>query len=138
MRKLIIASHGRLSEGFVSSLNLIVGKQNDIECICAYETDNNIEFEIKKVIEQNNNNDLIIITDLLGGSVNNYLLNYSRRNNVYLIAGANLALILEIVCNYQNCQKIDEMIKNAVEQAKKTIVYCDDNFINNLGDLSDF
>ena len=32
----------------------------------------------------------------------------------------------------------NEMIKNAVEQAKKTIVYCDDNYISNLGDLSDF
>lgn len=137
MIKVILASHGYYSKGMLSSLEIIMGKQNNISTICGYVDDNNVEEEIDKLINENKDNELIVFTDLLGGSVNNIFLKYINNKNLHLIAGANLAVLIEIV-NIIDQEDVWERIKEIVNKAGKSIVLCDEELINGCSALSDF
>ena len=137
MIKVILASHGYYSKGMLSSLEIIMGKQNNISTICGYVDDNNVEEEIDKLIKENKDNELIVFTDLLGGSVNNIFLKYINNKNLHLIAGANLAVLIEIV-NIIDQEDVWERIKEIVNKAGKSIVLCDEELINGCSALPDF
>lgn len=70
---------------------------------------------VSPIISQLNEEDeLIIFTDLLGGSVNSEMMNYLSRPHTHLIAGANYALILEMILQtseYMTKEEIEEMIE---------------------------
>ena len=46
-KQFIIASHGKFARGLYDSLSLIMGEQKNVETLCAYIDDNNIEEQIK-------------------------------------------------------------------------------------------
>lgn len=137
MRKIVIASHGYFSKGLVSSLEIIMGKQENIYTICGYIDDHNVEEEIEIFMKENQDNELIIFTDLLGGSINNIFLKYIDSENVYLIAGVNLAILIEIVNNI-NCNELRSRIKETIKRIGTSIVLCDKDYKDQCNPLSDF
>ena len=73
-KKVIIATHGYLADGFVSALNIIVGDMKDLKAMCCYTSpDFNLDNQITQMMENHDfeKEDLVICTDILGGSVNN-------------------------------------------------------------------
>lgn len=126
MKRFIIASHGNFAAGILDSVELIMGKQENFEPLCAYrDGDNDIKDRVKQLIESKAPEDeLIIITDVFKGSVNNEFMNYIDRKNVYLVAGMNLALLLELVVNQDEDTPV--MLREAIKTAQETIVYCND------------
>lgn len=126
MKRFIIASHGNFAAGILDSVELIMGKQENFEPLCAYrDGDNDIKDRVKQLIESKAPEDeLIIVTDVFKGSVNNEFMNYIDRENVYLVAGMNLALLLELVVNQDEDTPV--MLREAIKTAQETIVYCND------------
>ena len=68
--------------------------------------------------------DLIIVTDVFRGSVNNEFMNYTDRSGIYVIAGMNLALLLELQVN-QDMDSVT-MIRAAIRSAQETILFCNE------------
>ena len=72
--KIIIASHGRFAEGIMDSLKMIAGEQDHVEPLCAY-IDRSVDYSarIRQLVADHDyeKQALLVITDLLGGSVNN-------------------------------------------------------------------
>lgn len=136
MIRLLLASHGKLAEGIYSSLKIIMGEQNNIETLCAYMEE---EFNLKKEISDRLNDlsdedKLIVVTDIFGGSVNNEFMNNLNRKNLYLIAGLNLPLVMELI-NISDENDIEEEIMEALENSKKSIQYC--NLIMKLANIEE-
>ena len=125
MIKLLLASHGDLAYGVYSSLKIIMGEQKNISTLCAYnEEDFDLKKEVWKIINDLKDDDkLIIVTDIFGGSVNNEFMNNLYRDNLYLVSGLNLPLVMELML-IQDESNIDSMIQNALETSIKTIKYC--------------
>ncbi|MFL0252730.1 PTS sugar transporter subunit IIA [Clostridium neuense] len=122
MRKIILASHSYLSKGMKYSVEKILGKQENLDFICAYVEDRDLGEEVrKKILLRDENDEIIIITDILGGSVNNELSKLLREKNIYLVTGMNLQLVIEILIS--NSQNIEELIENAIEESKKGIIF---------------
>lgn len=121
-KKFVIATHGSFAEGLYHSLTIIMGEQPDFSLLCAYTTDENIEIQIKELMNSFADEDVIILTDIFGGSVNNYFMKYIEQRNIHLVTGVNLPLLLEIVCNKH--LPTDEMIENAIEAASHSFQYC--------------
>lgn len=99
-KKIIIATHGYLADGFVSALNIIVGDIKDLEALCCYTSvDFNLEKKILKIMEQHNfeKDELIICTDVLGGSVNNEFVKFLGRYSFHLITNINLAFLIDLL-----------------------------------------
>lgn len=130
MRKYIIASHGYLAKGILSSLELIAGEMNNIYTISAYVEDNDTGDSLKeavRIIEDNQNSEIIILTDLLGGSVNTELIPLKDiYDSVHIISGVNLVSLLVLLTADEN-EDIDSLIKRTIEESRQGIQYC--NFL---------
>lgn len=100
-RKYLLASHGRLAEGFQSSLTILADKGNDFQVINAYITDEDYTPEIIAFIHSiNEEEQAVIFTDLFGGSVNQKIVTEvmkDKKENIFVISNANLAIILSIL-----------------------------------------
>lgn len=125
MIKLLLASHGDLADGICSSLKIIMGEQGNIRTLCAYTKEEfDLRSEVWEILNDLSYEDkLIVVTDIFGGSVNNEFMNNLNRNNLYLIAGLNLPLVIELA-TISDEDNIEEQIKSALENSKNSIQYC--------------
>jgi fructoselysine and glucoselysine-specific PTS system IIA component len=123
-RKFLIATHGSLSAGVKSSLDIIIGAMDNVFLIQAYVDENvPVEDELNKVLEQVSDEDeLVIFTDILGGSVTNQALQYALRPNVYIISGFNLPLVIEVIMA-ENDRPVHEIIEESIQNAKEQMVF---------------
>ncbi|GAQ24895.1 PTS sugar transporter subunit IIA [Tepidanaerobacter syntrophicus] len=131
MIKFVFASHGMLAEGMLNSLELIIGKQNNVYTVCAYKDEN---FELAKTIDKifesiGRDDKLIVITDIFGGSINNEFLSRLNEKKFYLISGLNLPLVIDLVVSLKDKNSIEdkELDKNITEivaRSIKSIKYC--------------
>lgn len=123
-RKFLIATHGTFAAGIKSSLDIIIGAMDNVFLIQAYVDENkSVEAEITEIMAQVGKNDeLVIFADLLGGSVNNMLLQHALRPNVHIVSGFNLPLVIEILMAGAN-DPIEEVIGSAIDNAKEQMVY---------------
>lgn len=98
MRKIIIASHGDLSKGMKSSLQMILGPMAD--SIITYslypgESAETFAAEISGEIQAAQQDEYLIFTDVYGASVCTSMFPLTANPNVVLFAGMNLNLIIE-------------------------------------------
>ena len=65
MKKILLATHGKLAEGLKSAITLIVGEQDDITFINAYVGDLNFEEELVKYLAEITDEDTLIVMTVL-------------------------------------------------------------------------
>ena len=132
MVRFLIATHGFLADGFKSSINVLMGEEiaDKIDTINAFIEGgtNNPKAEIEKYCsELKQDDDLIIITDLMYGSVNQFALPYAENNNIHIISGANFPLICEIISKLTfGSEEVEDkasVINEAIEKAREQIIY---------------
>ncbi|MBV7392066.1 PTS sugar transporter subunit IIA [Enterococcus sp. ALS3] len=125
-RKILIATHGEMAKGLQSSLNVLAGKGESIEVINAYMTDTDYTPEIIQFIETINEEDqAIIFTDLYGGSVNQKVVTevlQAKRNNIFIVSNANLAIILSLMFLAEDQVITDEIIEDAIKESQVQLV----------------
>ncbi|MPM58490.1 hypothetical protein SDC9_105321 [bioreactor metagenome] len=98
MRKFFIASHGRFASGLRSSLEILLGKVENVTIFDAYLDERNVEDEVNNFLANVHHEDqAILLSDLYGGSVNQVLYRFLEDPRVMLVTGVNLALVLELV-----------------------------------------
>ena len=136
--KIIIASHGRFAEGIMDSLKMIAGEQDHVEPLCAY-IDRSVDYSarIRQLVADHDyeKQALLVITDLLGGSVNNEFMRFTEDYPFYLVSGLNLSLLLELAL-YPDELKSDT-IQKIVEQNSDYIVFCSGDTLH-LQEENDF
>ncbi len=127
-KKIIIASHGHFASGILNSLELIYGEHHSITALDCYVSQSfDLATSVKRLIEQYQENELIIITDLFGGSVNNEFLQYIDRPNLYLIAGLNLPLLIEIATQIDRADSTPKLIRRALHDSKAMVQFCNES-----------
>lgn len=137
MRKILICSHGHMASGIKSSVNLILGKINNLFTIDAYVDEINFEKEVKNFFDKCDIDDeIIILTDISKGSVNQHLYCYLKDNRVRIITGINLALVLSILTIFDD--KIsDDILNGIVEECRKEIIFYNGNNLSKNKDIVD-
>lgn len=127
-RKIIVASHGRFASGIIDSLELICGKNHQVEPLDCYKTEDfDLQQEVKQIILKNQTNELIVITDLFGGSVNNEFMQYLGQPNFYLVAGLNLAFLIELVTQLDFMESLTTELSNLLTHSKEMIQFCNES-----------
>ncbi|HVY73516.1 MAG TPA: PTS sugar transporter subunit IIA [Puia sp.] len=123
-RKYLIATHGALAGGVQSAVEMIIGAAENLYLIQAYmDGSKQIGDELKVVLEKvQPGEELIVFTDLLGGSVNNQVLNQALRKNVHVVSGFSLPLVIEIMMGDPGTP-IQQIINEAVDRARSQMVY---------------
>ena len=124
-KKILIATHSVFADGIKNAMELVTGEQNSVSTLCAYTNDmTEVETPIKEIIDALcDDEELIVTTDIFGGSVNNEVIKYRSKPNIYLIAGVNLPLLFELIMNLESENTV-QMIETAVKNARKQLQYC--------------
>ena len=119
MKQILIATHGKMASGIRYTAELIVGKMDEITTIDAYVTpEDNVEKKFEEYFAQHENDRIFVFTDLMGGSVNQKLLGYSQKENVTLIIGTNLPVLMQVMMADDDVteEEIQEFIDDAREE----------------------
>ncbi len=119
----VIVSHGRLAEELLNALTIILGEAVNIEAISIGWYDD-VEESKKKIskslksVEQKNG--VVIFTDMFGGTASNLSFSFLKDNQVEIITGVNLPMLIKFV-SLQRSNNLKEVAKKVVEQGKKNI-----------------
>lgn len=119
MKQILIATHGKMASGIRYTAELIVGKMAEITTIDAYVTpEDNVEKKFEEYFAQHENDRIFVFTGLMGGSVNQKLLGYSQKENVTLITGTNLPVLMQVMMADDDVteEEIQEFIDDAREE----------------------
>ncbi len=96
---LVIVTHGRLAEEFVSAMEHVVGPQKLVEAVCIGPHDNmeNRRQDIIKAVAAAEMGDgVIVLTDMFGGTPSNLAISILEEANIEVIAGVNLPLLVKL------------------------------------------
>jgi PTS system mannose-specific IIA component len=119
----IIVSHGRLAEELLNVLTIILGEAPNIEAISigwyddVEESKKKINQSLKRVDQKNG---VIIFTDMFGGTPSNLSFSFLRNNEVEIITGVNLPMLIKFV-SLQRSKNLKEVARKVVEQGKRNI-----------------
>jgi fructoselysine and glucoselysine-specific PTS system IIA component len=124
MRKFLIATHGKFASGIKSSLDMIIGAQDNIFVLDAY-TENNVPIQdhLDAILNEIEIGDeLVVFTDIMGGSITNQIIQRINSGNAHIVSGVNLPLLIEVILSDPD-EDLQKVLDDAVENAKTQIVY---------------
>lgn len=122
-RKLIIASHHQMAAGLTDTLNFISNNAADVTSLSAYMDNQPVDQQVQKIMsELPGDVEVVILTDMLAGSVNQQFFNYRKRPHTHIISGMNLPLALALALEPQDQELTSERISTIVNEAKDAIV----------------
>lgn len=126
MFKILLASHGTLCCGMLDTIKIFTAETNHIQAIPFYTQEEG--YDAEAALDQYMaavlpSDQVVIFTDILWGSVNQKLLNLVQgKQNIHLITGLNLPIILEIITI--NPEEITpQLIQEKVTSCQESIVY---------------
>lgn len=118
MTGVIITSHGTLAEGFVHAGKMLLGFDlPQVEAVCLHETDSTDTFlaKLKSAVARLDSGDgVVIFADLLGATPCN-LSRLVMNDRVRVVAGANLAAIVEFLSERDDAIELDALLTEARE-----------------------
>jgi PTS system mannose-specific IIA component len=119
----IIVSHGRLAEELLNALTIILGEAPNIEAISIgwYDDVEDSKKKISQCLKRvDQKNGVVIFTDMFGGTPSNLSFSFLRDNQVEIITGINLPMLIKFV-SLQRGNNLKDVAKKVVEQGKKNI-----------------
>jgi PTS system mannose-specific IIA component len=120
---LVLVTHGNLAKEFISAMQHVVGRQEQVEAVCIGPEDD-MEMRraeiLKKVGEVDKGHGAIVLTDMFGGTPTNLALSLLGSHNVEVVTGVNLPMLLKVF----TCREkpLAELAKLAGEAGTKGIV----------------
>ena len=96
---LILVTHGRLAEEFVSAMEHVVGPQEGIATICigpSDECEKRREEIAEAIVAVDKGAGVIMLTDLFGGTPSNLAISLLEAGRVEVIAGINLPMLIRL------------------------------------------
>ena len=98
-RQYIIASHAHFAEGIYEGVKLLTGGRDDVRVLNAFVDGNDDVGEAARALLDSvpSGEDVVVLTDLMGGSVNNEFTKLMlSRDNVYLVTNVNMPFLLTL------------------------------------------
>ena len=99
MQKILLATHGHLASGLLSTLKIIAGDVSRVQAIDGYTEAEDITSAIENTLDSLRDSDqLIVFTDLFGGSVNQLVTKLVMEKNIpaIIVSGFNVALVFRV------------------------------------------
>lgn len=130
MIPVIIICHGNLAVELKKTAELIIGSIDNIEAISFAKNEDceTLREKLDSTVAKYSNADgIIIFTDIFGGSCTNVCNKYLDKDNIEIIAGVNLSILLETITMrtalkfHQIIDKIRDIQNNAIIIVKDKI-----------------
>lgn len=120
---LVVVTHGRLAEEFLSATEHVVGPQEQIRAV-SIGPDDDMEKRRADILEAAQTVDtgdgVIILTDMFGGTPSNLAIAVMEKANAEVVAGVNLPMLIKLA-TVRSDGDLDEAVKAAHEAGRKYI-----------------
>ncbi|QNA83974.1 PTS sugar transporter subunit IIA [Sphingomonas sp. So64.6b] len=120
---LVLVTHGRLADEFVTAMEHVVGKQERIATI-AIGPDDDMEARrgdiAQAIAAVDAGNGVILLTDLFGGTPSNLAISLMEKGRVEVIAGINLPMLIRLA-SARTKMKVVDAVAAAREAGRKYI-----------------
>ena len=122
---LLVTGHANFGTGITSSVNLIAGEQEAykaVDFLPTYSTED-LTREITKALDELKDCEgVIIFTDLMGGTPFNVSAQIAHgKDNIRIVAGTNLPMLVEIVMSRKFMDNLDELVDSVLETGKEQV-----------------
>jgi mannose/fructose-specific phosphotransferase system component IIA len=137
--KILLVSHGRFAEGIKDAAEIIMGKQENLSFINAYTSDVPFEEQLGTYMSSVDLSvdKLIVVADLFGGSVNQKTMLKVDLDQVILVTGLCLPLLLELLM-LSEANATEESVRKILEVSKEGLLLVKDKIKPNQSDDFDF
>lgn len=113
---IVLVTHGKLADEFVSAMQHVVGHQEQIATACIGPNDDMNERRediLNKIKTVDKGDGVIVLTDMFGGTPSNLAISIMDKANIEVIAGINLPMLVKL-----NTLRKEKSLKEAVSGAK--------------------
>ena len=122
---LLVTGHANFGSGMTSSVNLIAGEQEAyryVDFLPTYSTEE-LTRELTKALEELKDCEgVIIFTDLMGGTPFNVSAQIGHgKENIRIVAGTNLPMLVEIVMSRKFMDDLDGLVDSVLETGKEQV-----------------
>jgi PTS system mannose-specific IIA component len=120
---MVLVTHGRLAVELRSAMEHVVGAQRNVQTVCIGPEDDidDRRAEIETCIQQCDTGDgVVLLTDMFGGTPSNLAISMMERQNVEVIAGVNLPMLVKLA-KVRGTQPIADAVCCAEEAGRKYI-----------------
>ncbi|HXL99485.1 MAG TPA: PTS sugar transporter subunit IIA [Rhizomicrobium sp.] len=118
---IVVITHGRLAQEFISAMEHIVGPQTHLRAVCIGPEDD-IEKRQHELAAAAKSVDLgkgvVLVTDMYGGTPCNLALTLLKPGKIEVLAGANLPGIIKLV-NVRAKLPLDQAVQAAIDAGRK-------------------
>lgn len=103
-RKIILASHGNLAEALMTTAHMIIGPNSDMIALGlqASIAPEDYREALNEVFSQYPYHEFLVLIDILGGTPFNSIISQLQNENVQVVTGVNLGMLLEVLLNQEN------------------------------------
>ena len=122
--KVIVVSHGSYARGLVDTVQMIAGKQEDLEAfgLESEESVDTLKEKIRQSIEQaSQEEEILILTDIFYGSPFNTVISLMPEYDLYHVTGINLPLMMEVIMGRISGKHEEEICKELLKAAPDTV-----------------
>ena len=120
---LVIVTHGRLAEEFVSAMEHVVGPQSAVQAICIGPEDDMERRRsdiLKACAAVDDGGGVILLTDMFGGTPSNLAISVMEQTRAEVIAGLNLPMLIKLASVRQR-ENLQASVAHAQEAGRKYI-----------------
>ena len=120
---LVIVTHGRLAEEFLSAMEHVVGRQRAVETVCIGPEDD-MEQRRQDILEAvdrvDDGSGVILLTDMFGGTPSNLAISVMEQTRAEVIAGLNLPMLIKLA-SVGGREPLETCIAHAQDAGRKYI-----------------
>lgn len=120
---LVVVTHGRLAEEFLSAAEHVVGPQEMVRAV-SIGPDDDMEKRRQDILDAakavDSGEGVIILTDMFGGTPSNLAIAVMEKANAEVVAGVNLPMLIKLA-TVRADGDLDEAVKAAHEAGRKYI-----------------
>ena len=118
---IVLVTHGRLAQEFISAMEHMVGPQTHLRAVCIGPEDD-IERRQREIAAAAKSVDIgkgvVIATDMFGGTPCNLALTLLERGKIEVLAGVNLPSLIKLI-DIRNKLPLEQAVKEAIEAGRK-------------------
>ncbi len=120
---LVLVTHGKLAQEFISAMEHVVGPQKNVLSVCIGPEDD-MELRRKEIIASvakvDKGNGVAILTDMFGGTPSNLAISVLDQGKVEVIAGINLPMLIKLA-SLRSSASLTDAVRQAQEAGRKYI-----------------
>ena len=119
---MVVVTHGRLAEEFVSAMEHVVGPQEAVRAICIGPDD---DMELRRqdimnaVKDADQGSGVILLTDMFGGTPSNLSMRACSADDRVILYGANLPMLIKLAKSRP--LSVHDAVENALAAGRKYV-----------------